>query len=279
MTDLQDQQATLTPQPKQQSKRRRKRKRKQKKQQHLNQTLVQASDLKSDPRVLADPNVQAILTMMQNAKTSREALEASLLLDKFLTKEYSALGDPNRADEVNRARAYAHERDMAVEAFETDQDKFIDDVFDRTASNILTGDKADQAKARATSMLKDARDMAVGRKQVKKLRLAHEIENGPKVDVMGEGHWIKVGEAPGVPTLRPDIVRIMDKSWVIEPGLNKDVPKVFADRYELIRRSRQETRAREKAMADGKMEAGQLELALSRIDKAYGVTRQKLGAA
>lgn len=243
----------------------------------MNQTLVQANELKSDPRVLADPNVQAILTMMQQAQTSREALEASLLLDQFLTKEYSALGDPNRAEEVNKARAYASAKDMAVEAFETDQEKFIEDVFDQTESKILTGDKADQAKARASAMLKEARDVAVGKQQVKRLRLEHEISHGAKVDVMGEGHWIKVGPAPGTPTLRPDVVRIMHKSWTIEPGLNRDVPKVFADRYELIRRSRQETRAREKAMADGRMEAGQLELALTKIDEAFGVTRQKLG--
>jgi len=240
--------------------------------------LDQANKFNYDPRVLADPNVQAILRMMQGAKTERETLEAALLLDQFMTKSLSALSDPRRADEVNKARSYAVERDEAVDAFEADQEKFIQDVFDKSDKYKLTGAKAEKVQATASAMLKDARDVAVGRQSVKQLQLDHMIAHGAKVDVMGEGHWLKLGPAPGEPTLLPDIVRIMHRQWVFEPGLNKDVPKVFADQYEQIKRSRQENRAREKVMADGKMEAGKLELALNRIDEAYGVTRQKLGS-
>jgi hypothetical protein len=90
-------------------------------------------------------------------------------------------------------------------------------------------------------------------------------------------------EGPGKPELKPDVVSIMHRSWVINPGINHDVPSVFARRYEEIQASRQETEERKALLGlsgedDVGLEVTQLERGFSEVDEKYGVAREILGA-
>ena len=76
----------------------------------------------------------------------------------------------------------------------------------------------------------------------------------------------------------------MHRHWVLHPGLNTNVPKVFADSYEQVLDSRAETAEREKALGKSANEDGvtgleynKLEARLSEIDRRFNAKRQRPG--
>ena len=239
-------------------------------------------NLTTDPRVTNDPKVKALLANIQGAKTTKEALEYHLLLDKFLFQERSLLDDPRRREELGRLQETAEERDRAAEAFENDRVGFVENVFDRSEKRKLTGEKAEQARATAGKMMREAVAGRLAGQRLKAAALDYDFDSGPRVDVNATGTWIKVGSGPNAqPFLQPERIRIGHREWILTPGLNRNTPKIVADRYEQILVSRSETAEREKAMGaspnqDGVrgMEATALEAKLREIDKRYGVRRQ-----
>ena len=260
------------------SKKPRKRRRKNKKK-GFRQAIKDAEKLSFDPRVLADPQVQEVLAKMKTAPDNSTMLEYHLLLERILLKGQSMLDSPERSEELSRTRAVAYDRDKAEEAFERNEAGFLADVWNRSEKIKKTGAAAEKVKANATKMLRDAREGKRAEYINKQLQLDWMIEHGPKTDVMGQGHWVEVGSRPNSRRIiQSDVVRIMHRQWVIQPGINHDVPEVFAKRYEILLRSRQEQADREKAMG-ADMEAGQLEVVLQKIDKVYGTTRQRLTGA
>ena len=131
-------------------------------------------------------------------------------------------------------------------------------------------------------MHKAARENTMADRRSKELQLDWMIQNGPRRTVTAAGHWVQLGSVPNVQRmLKPDVVRIMHRSWTFEPGVNNDVPEVFAAQYELLRQSRLETQERESVMnverPGGSMHIIELERKLSEIDAKYGVKRQMVG--
>ena len=232
--------------------------------------------------MLDDPQIQALLLRGQNAKTSREMLEVHLQLDRFLLEKGSLLEDPTRSVELGHLRGDAIQRDKDEEAFERDSAGFIEGVFTRSERIKLTGDKADRARAEAAKMYKAARENSLGNRRAKELQVDQMIQVGPKVSVNATGHWMQIGSAPDTQRiLKPDVVRVMHRSWTLNPGLNDNVPELFAKQYELLQRSRMETQERQLAMSatkpGGSNNSTVMEQKLLDIDRKYGVKRQLLG--
>src|SRR3990172_13006243 len=73
----------------------------------LEQLSERVRNLTTDPRVTSDPKVKALLANIQGAKTTKEALEYHLLLDKFLFQERSLIEDPRRRGELARLQETA----------------------------------------------------------------------------------------------------------------------------------------------------------------------------
>ncbi len=246
--------------------------------------LQRANELTLDPRVLEDDKVKVLLAKARNAKTNEEALRYHLLLDKFLFGEHSLTENPERSEELSRARQGAVGRDRAEEAYAADDRGFVDDVFNRTEQYKLTGDKAEEAKAKAMQQYKDARNGRLAVLNNKRLEVDWMIEHGPKMEVMATGHFETIGSMPNVQqVLKPDIIRLMHRQWVFQPGLNKDVPEIFARKYESFQTSRQETQEREalltaKGVGGQGLEVTMLERKMREIDKKYQTRRQLLGA-
>jgi hypothetical protein len=235
-----------------------------------------------DERVLQDPQVQKILAKSANAKTTREALDAHLLLERFLLGKYSTLEDPQKRGKLTRMLSDAEAKDRAVKAWEEDKVSFVESVFSRSESKKLTGEAKDKAKAKTAHLLKEAMAGELSTQRMKQAELDYRIMNEPKYDVQATGKWIKVGTAKAnTPRLEPERVIIMHREYTFQPGLNRNVPKVFAEKYEQILNSRAETAEREEAMGKGPdqnsvrgIPANQLEAKLMQIDRKYGVKRQ-----
>jgi len=235
-----------------------------------------------DERVLQDPQVQKILAKSANAKTTREALDAHLLLEQFLMGKYSTLEDPRQRDKLNSMLHGAEAKDKAVKAWNSDRQGFVENVFNSSESKKLTGDAKDKAKAETAHMLREAHAGELSNQRLKHAELDYRIANEPRYDVQATGKWVKHGTArANTPKLEPERIVIMNREYTFQPGLNKDVPKVFADKYEQILNSRAETAEREEAMGKGAdnnsvrgIPANQLEAKLMQIDRKYSVKRQ-----
>ena len=170
----------------------------------------------------------------------------------------------------------------AEEAFNRDREGFIEGVFSRSEGIKLTGEKAERAKAQAMQMYKAARENKIADRRNKELQVDHMIAVGPRMSVNATGYWLQVGSAPNVQrVLKPDVVRVMHRTWTLEPGINQDVPEIFVRQYELLQRSRMETQERQQAMSatqsGGSMHSTKMEQRLNEIDRKYGVKRQLLG--
>jgi hypothetical protein len=264
------------------SEKRKRRRNKRRSQQNQTLDRQRVDHLLTDPRVLDDPHVQALLVRGQNAKNSREMLEVHLMLDRFLLERGSLLEDPSRSVELSDMRGRAEQRDKDEVAFERDRAGFIEDVFRRSEGIKFTGDKAARVKAQAMQMYKAARENKIALRHNKELQVDHMIEAGPKMSVNATGYWLQIGSAPNVQrVLKPDVVRVMHRSWTLNPGLNENVPEIFVRQYELLQKSRMETQERQQAMSatkpGGSMNATLMEQKLNEIDRKYGVKRQLLG--
>ena len=223
-----------------------------------------------------------MLLKANSATTSRDALEAHLLLEKFVMGKFSKLEDPKQADKLNQMRTTAAARDAAQEAWETDREGFVEGVFDQTEKKKLIGEQEATAKAKTAHLMQEAIAGELSNQRLKKAELDYRIAHEPHVDVQATGNWVSVGRAGNsTPRLEAERVTIMHREYIFQPGLNQNVPKVFADQYEQITRSRAETAEREAVMGKGTdrnqvsgMPSNQLEAALSQIDKKYSTTRQ-----
>lgn len=232
--------------------------------------------------MLDDPMVQALLLKGQQAKSAKEMLEIHLMLDRFLLDKGSILEDPSRTGQLQALRASADQRDKDEAAFERDKEGFVEGVFTRSEKYKLTGEKADQVRANAAAMYKQARENKLAQRRAKELEVDWLIANGPKRTVTASGHWVQLGSAPNVQRLlKPDVIRVMHRSWTFEPGTNENVPEIFAMQYEQLRQSRLETMERENAMnverPGGSLHINQLEQKLMEIDQKYGVKRLRVG--
>lgn len=204
------------------------------------------------------------------------------MLDRFLMQQGSILEDPGQANRLSNLRSDADQRDKDEAAFERDREGFVEGVFTRSEGIKMTGEKAERAKANAVAMYKAARENSLANRRQKELHLDWLIANGPTRTVTAEGHWVQIGSAPNVQRLlRPDVIRIMHRAFTLEPGVNENVPEVFAKQYELLQQSRMETRAREDVMRvdrqGGSMQVELLEQKLAEIDQKFGVRRQHVG--
>ena len=223
-----------------------------------------------------------MLLKANSATTSRDALEAHLLLEKFVMGKFSKLGDPKQADKLNQLRETAAARDTAQEAWETDREGFVEGVFNQTEKKKLVGARKDNAKAKTAHLIQEAITGELSNQRLKRAELDHKIAHEPHVDVQASGKWVNIGRAgQATPVLEAERVNIMHRQYIFQPGLNQNVPKVFADQYEQITNSRAETAEREAVMGKGTdrnqvsgMTSNQLEAALSKIDKKYSTTRQ-----
>ena len=218
--------------------------------------------------------VAAALVRASQAKTNREALEANLILEKILMGQNSTLEDPNKADKLSRNRADAEARDAAAAAFERDEVGFVEGIYNDAESRKLTGSDKEKAIAKTVQLKGNAIRTARARQVQKNLELDWEIAHGPKRDVNATGSWVVIGSQP---KLEAEVIRIMDRQWVLKPGLNQNVPKVFADSYDQVLGSRAENAEREKALGKSQsmesvsgMEYNALQAKLAEIDRRYG---------
>jgi len=240
------------------------------------QDITKELEMAHNQAVLASPKAQAILAQLMRAKNNRERLEASLLLQDLVRGDASLLQSPTLADNLEKMRETAEARDRAEEDYANDQEGFVEGTIATAEKNKMVGDQAERMKVQVTRQLQDAIAKAKAKRAARHLQLDWQLDHEPKVEIQVAGIWETVRINDGMQNiLRPEIIRILHRTFVLKPGANT-VPITVANRYEQILISRREQDERKAAMSkEGLgMEAGALELAQRAIDDKYRVGRE-----
>jgi len=145
-----------------------------------------------------------------------------------------------------RYRAYMANADKASEKYEKDRERFVMSSLDEAVQltekqkvvlNQITQQKFSNFKRLARTNAHD-----------KRLWMEDQIKNGPKVDVYVEP-VVQIGRVGGQQVVQMEgvVIGLNGVRIYFPPGTNKMHP-LFAQRYEQIKRSKQETEARKTAL-------------------------------
>lgn len=173
-------------------------------------------------------------------------------MQNFIQGEASILQDEDRSPKGKKALAMAIEYDRAANEYEKDKGKFIDEATERGEAAIKTEADRDKLIAQGTARWNEARNMAVAKKTIKKLKYAHRLETDPKETVHFEGvQETIVKNGSKQLRMRPETISIGTNHFLFQPGYH-EVPKIIADEYRKMQRKREEKNERKDAMLLGK---------------------------
>lgn len=203
--------------------------------------------------------------------TARQALEAQLALERLASGDLSTQEDPKERERIAHLRARAEDMDKAARAYEEDPKGFLDSVYHDADKIRPVGSKKDQVKAQAAKMYQNAAANATAERVTKGMQFHHELKYGPQEEILVAGIWEVINDQPRV---SPEVIRIMDRMWVLPPGKHK-VPRAVAEHYRHTVKLREEQAAREAVLkVDDRnpmgMELGELQKKMREIDRKFG---------
>lgn len=217
---------------------------------------------------IPDERMRALMAQLPNASEA-EALEIMLKLQEIIRGPAALTQNPEMGEQVAKMRQAAAERDRMAKRFESDQAGFIEEVFQRAEKIKPTGERADRIKAEAAKLTKSLMADARRSDSAMKRRLDYLIDHGPKetITVLPKVETVQQGDSIVTKTV-PEVIRLRHRAFALPAG-TYEVPKIVAEAYRNILRSRQETEARKAILSSGKRDSEVFQQ-ISRIDQEYG---------
>jgi hypothetical protein len=189
-----------------------------------------------------DPIVQALLSDKFVKGTNAEAFDIAAGMQQLL-RGMSVL-DQKMTDQYQQLKSRMDDMDRAAEEWETNREKFIEEVLARAGSptdkDVVAGmneysNALAQAKAEAIS---------------DRLTFAAKVAQMPKETITSPGEVVMVVEGGSqVAKMMPEVIRIKNLSWTLQPGVPTEVPSIVADVYRQRRKSQEEDKARRDLLA------------------------------
>lgn len=200
--------------------------------------------------------------------TNAEAAEIGLAIQRVIRGEN--LDDIN-PDMANRYREYMHTIDRSAREWETDRQKFYEDSLEEGRMNRPTGRKLQDAIETGKKKIAFYRAQSRQKHADKRAWMEKQLRDGPKVEVYVEPNVVvgRIGDHPTT-AVEGQMIRINGVQVYLKPGKNMTHP-IIAERYEQIRRSKQETAERKSALSnyDSWRNVGRK---MDKINREYGST-------
>lgn len=178
-----------------------------------------------------DPVVKEILNGGLSKASDQEALDMALALRQIIRGQEQTLEQIAKQNaEIAQLKQEAAARDEAARKFNENQQKFLDDVRAAADSLRLKGAELDKLKANAARETQKAYQDALAKAKTDALEFEQALARMPKVQVMSGGVPLMTMQN-GQPAIRikPEIVRIKTKTWVLPPGKMVEVPMIVAE--------------------------------------------------
>lgn len=226
---------------------------------------------------LALPKDFRNLLLQLPSATEEEAARITVLIQEYLKGDSLRRDDPDWGLRASKLTERAVARDKAEEQWETRGQSWIDDIVHDAQGKLPNADQVDRLKAKGAKVFQEARKVVKGHRATKQMQLDQILKLGPKEEIHVTGNWMMVGgENDMHPEIRPDVIKIMHRTFVLEPGVHT-VPSVVAEAYRNMQAGRAEAGAREailKGPGAGRLyDAGEIEDHWDAIDSKYGTER------
>jgi hypothetical protein len=228
-----------------------------------------------------DPAIKALFQRLAYADHV-EAVEIALQLQKLVRGSNSMLEDPEQAESLARIRQDAAERDDAARRYAENQQKFIDETWDK-AEKLLPpeGPARDKLRATGAAVTQKAMEQAAVVEAHNRKRLDWELDSGPKEMLTVQGQMTTIREGDSLRTvMEPVQIGIRHRQYKLHPGTYL-VPKVVADIYRARMRGHAEQAERERAMAPREGIEGRDDHMVRRLDdisRRYGSGGEQIPA-
>jgi len=211
--------------------------------------------------------------------SNKDALEVALALQQLIRGQNSLLENQDKfGDQINRLRERMDEMDKQAMRWETDRQRFVEEVTRRADQLRLTEEGQGRVRAQAAIDLADETRKARASIAVDRQQYDRWLELQPKETVVSPGKVITITEGGQQQArLIPEEVRIKHRIWKFPPGVAVVVPQPIAETLRSRRRSEEETQARQAVMMKN-LESSKLEAAMKEIDTRYN-TNGSLGAS
>jgi hypothetical protein len=204
-----------------------------------------------------DPAIKALLSPDFASLPDTQAATIALALQQIIRGQASLLANQDAmSKELAAYRERMDKMEKASTAYESNKQKFIDDLYNQADKKRLPESKRGQLVARETAKFQKLVQTAKAEKTVEQLHFDDALRKMPKVMVTSMGVTVQT-VINGEPTLAltPEEVHIKNHVWRLMPGVPTEVPQIVADRLQHVRRVQEETRARDKVLriTGGKM--------------------------
>lgn len=190
-----------------------------------------------------------------------EASEVTVALAELIR------GQKMMTEELVKLRERMSKYDEFAEKWESDKERFLEEV--SKDADKLRRSGLDQERIIAQAALDFEREVKRARvEQVSsRLKFEQELASMPKETLTVTGIPETLSRT-GQQVIMPEEIRIKHKKWVLQPGVPTEVPKLVADRYREIMRSRAETRERQAALMR-QLQDTELAKVMKQIDEKY----------
>jgi hypothetical protein len=210
-------------------------------------TILSDEEVTSKPIALFEnePVVKDLMSDKFVKGTNSEATEIAIALRQLISGQDTLLQNQQKqSDEMARIRQKMAEMDKAAERWETDRQRFEDEI--NAKADSLRTRNPDQIIAKGALEFQSALVQAKAEIHTDALKFKDQLQRMPKVSVVSPGELVTVMEG-GRPSTRimPETIRIRGIAWTLKPGEVTEVPEIVAAALRDRRRSEEEQRARE----------------------------------
>jgi len=195
------------------------------------------------------PVVQDLMSDKFTKGTNVEATEIAIALRQLISGQDTLLqNQAKQSEEMARIRQKMAEMDLAAERWETDRQRFEDEI--NAKADSLRARNPDQIVANGAIEFQNALVMARAEVHTDRMKFHEQLNRMPKVNVVSPGELVQVMEnGRPINKVIPEVIRIKDMQWVLKPGEITEVPEIVAAALRDRRRSEEEQRAREEILS------------------------------
>ncbi|MBE0573319.1 hypothetical protein IH575_00245 [Candidatus Dojkabacteria bacterium] len=251
----------------------------------MDNTAEQLERLNSPVRrdgVGEDPVIQAVMSPQFAEATNSEAIEIALLLQQLIRGQNSMLSQQEKLnDELSRLRGRMDKFDQDEKKWNENREDFMKEINAKAESlRIEDPQKRAQLIAKEAQRVQAEIQNQLANASVYQMQFKAMLEAQPKEIIVSPGKLVTVNEAGVIQQkLEAEVIRIKNLSWVLQPGVPTEVPKLVADEFRSRQKVQAENRER-KALLNANKPRDNMEVAQkwNEISHKYGTAADQFRA-
>ena len=221
-----------------------------------------------------DPVIQAVLSDdFANAKNS-EAIEIALMLQQLIRGQTSMLSQQEQLnEELSKLRGRMDGYDKDAKKWNDSREDFIKEQLEK-AEDLRISDPKERERllAREAQHVQATIQKKMAENAVEKMKFDGLLNSMPMETILPMGRIVTVNDNGVVQQrVESEVIKIKHRTWVLQPGVPTEVPKLVADEWK-ARNKMQMENAERKALLNANAPKDNMVVAQKwgEINKKYG---------